>query len=259
VTGCKLSARISSNLSQFHRTICIPSVDEPDNRFKSKLPDLCALLRSKLFPHSPFSEGSDDNSRSPSPSIVSVNSVRANSPRSVNSTVSRKLDKPSMRNQDDVGSTALSRSRSRSLSVTLAQDLDARRVGSVGTQKRHLNREVSMSRNFKPKPKPKPKPMAKEGLGGEGPKIPQKRRSILANDIGVTLVEATPVKSKTRSRTFQGSPIAATQQGTHQWLAEPGQDEEEIWVLPGLSSDILLRGSTPDSPASSMVVHRRAT
>jgi len=135
--------------------------------------------------------------------------------------------------------------------MTLAQDLNARRAGSVGTQKRLLSREVSMSRNFKRKPKPEP--MAKEGHGSEGPKMPQKqtRQSRPENDIGVTLVEATPVKSKTRSRTFRGSPMAAMQRVTSQSLAEL-DEEEEIWVPPGSSSGILLRSSTPDSPESDL-------
>ena len=202
------------------------------------------MLRSKVFPHSPFTEDSGDDSRSPSASLITLDSTRASSPSRANSS-SRKPDKTARRTQDDPGKPNTSRSRSRSLSVTLAQDSDARRAGSVGAKKRLLNREVSMSRNFKPKPKP----TAKEDV--EGPKPAQKRqrsvKQLTENNIGMTLVEATPVKSKVRPRTFQGSPMAAMRQDTRRSFVGSDQEEEEIWVLPG-SSSILLHDCTPDPP-----------
>lgn len=113
------------------------------HRFKSLLPELCSLLRSKVFPNSPFSDiDTATTSRSSSPELLVVPSLLISTSDLVSSTAS---------------SRSLSRVRSRSLSVSLAQEREEReRSVSIGPgKKRALNREVSMSRTFKPKPKPK--------------------------------------------------------------------------------------------------------
>ncbi|KAG5634332.1 hypothetical protein H0H81_002369 [Sphagnurus paluster] len=122
-------------------------------QFEKQLPDMCALMRSKLFPAFP----------SPSSCDTSPSSSRATSP-----------DIPKQKQKRDSSSTTISktsktrpltrdRDRSRSLSVSLAQErlrLDRERsvtstgMGTGTSKKRMLNREVSMSRAFKPKPRP---------------------------------------------------------------------------------------------------------
>jgi hypothetical protein len=94
------------------------------------------------------------------------------------------------------------RSRSRSLSVTLAEEKEReQREGSVGAKRKVLNREISMKRVFKPRERDtseidrKEKEKAEEQQRAEEARlkaIKQQERSL-----GVTLVAATPVKSKT--------------------------------------------------------------
>ena len=113
------------------------------HRFKLLLPGLCSLLKSKVFPNSPFSDiDTATTSRSSSPELPVVPSLPMSSSDLVTSTAS---------------SRSLSRVRSRSLSASLAQEREAReRSVSIGPgKKRALNREVSMLRTFKPRPKPK--------------------------------------------------------------------------------------------------------
>lgn len=94
------------------------------------------------------------------------------------------------------------RSRSRSLSISLAQEKERERAASAAPpKKRVLNREISMSRGFKPKPKPKDKDKT---TSERGPK-PETMAPIKpkARDLGVTLVEETPVKPRlTLSKTL---------------------------------------------------------
>lgn len=127
----------------------------------------------------------------------------------------------------------LSRARSRSLSVSLAQDANARRAGNVVAKKRVLNREVSMSRVFKGK---------KHDVGkdkGESERSSAKELAVKAItpktrservDEGVTLVSATPVKAKSRPRIAQ-APALVSQSKTGGFDIS-GEDEEDIWKLP---------------------------
>ncbi|KAF8884971.1 hypothetical protein BD779DRAFT_1534745 [Infundibulicybe gibba] len=164
--------------------------------------DLCTLLHEKLFPHSPFSDASSarTESRSPSPDNLSLN--RAASSGHISRYQSPSLptwgDGDSVKpNKDKV--RALARSRSRSLSTSLAKERELERAGSVGAingKKRALNREVSMSRVFKPKPKPAEATQAnvkKEAEVGA--------RLVKSKQDGITLVASTPVKKRTLSRT----------------------------------------------------------
>ncbi|KIM61962.1 hypothetical protein SCLCIDRAFT_1215584 [Scleroderma citrinum Foug A] len=117
-------------------------------QFNTAAPGMCKLLRSKLFPHSPFADDANDidpvSNRSPSPP---ARSSRATSKTS---------KKPPQRSSSVLSSTARSdsRTRSRSLSVSLAQDATTKKSnsGASTTLKRALSREVSMSRTFKPRP-----------------------------------------------------------------------------------------------------------
>src|ERR1700728_705678 len=110
-------------------------------RFKSNLRDLTALLRTKVFPHSPFSPPpSPLRPRSPPSQHPSPGSSRA---------VSTLPLVPSTRGGDPP-----IRSRSRSLSISLAQEQEQdanARAAARTTKKRVMNREVSMSRVFKGK------------------------------------------------------------------------------------------------------------
>jgi len=200
---------------------------------------MCKLLRSKLFPHSPFADDTNDidpvSNRSPSPP---ARSSRATSKTS---------KKPPQRSSSVLSSTATSdsRTRSRSLSVSLAQDATSKKSNSVAstTLKRALSREVSMSRTFKPRPNAaskipedtKPLPISDTGNA--------KRRGTGVH--GVTLVTATPTKSALvkRSQCAFASPIHSS--NLEMDLDDDDDDvngvevdDEEMW-LPDSSPDVL--------------------
>jgi hypothetical protein len=132
------------------------------------------------------------------------------------------------------------RSRSRSLSITLAQEREReqqQREGSVGAKRKVLNREISMKRAFKPRERD-PKSMETERREKE--RAEEKRRSEEAKlttikeeerNLGVTLVAATPVKSKVRS--------VAARPGSKITMGRRTPEEDER----GLSPDILLMGT----------------
>ncbi|KAJ7618982.1 hypothetical protein DFH06DRAFT_1362186 [Mycena polygramma] len=167
--------------------------DVVEPRFAKTIPEQITLLRSKIFPNSPFSDSSDsEDGRATSPDIPTkrARSVADPGPSTSAAPLPRKtLEEPG-------------RSRSRSLSVTLAEEREReQREGSVGTKRRVLNREVSMKRAFKPRERDtsesdrKEKEKAEEKQRAEEARlaaIEQKERSL-----GVTLVAATPVKSRT--------------------------------------------------------------
>ncbi|KAJ7634960.1 hypothetical protein FB45DRAFT_478351 [Roridomyces roridus] len=170
--------------------------DVVEPRFKATLPDQVELLRSKVFPHSPFSdsEGSEDEQqRATSPDLPAKSVPSAG--------LSRKtLEEPV-------------RSRSRSLSITLAQEREReqQREGSVGAKRRVLTREVSMKRAFKPRERDDKSVEAQRKLQREKEQEEEKAKAeevrlaaIRARE-GVTLVLATPVKSRSRSITFSKS------------------------------------------------------
>ncbi|KAF8649389.1 hypothetical protein AX16_005830 [Volvariella volvacea WC 439] len=240
------------------------------SRFKTQLPSYCALLRSKVFPSSPFSDisspsssrsGSPDNSHnpvlthphpkhkalsrktSPLPSrhesalpsvpVLSTTSHRERSKSKSTNTTATTSTSGTTRTKGDSSARALARERSRSLSVSLAQEEEARkRAGSAGVsnKKRVLNKEISMSRVFKPKPKTKSNPIdpgsgssitgnnnnpnltnsaldrgVSEANGVERTRV-RSRSSI--RDEGITLVDDTPVKlrpARTKSSSYSQS------------------------------------------------------
>ncbi|KAF8211103.1 hypothetical protein K438DRAFT_1710548 [Mycena galopus ATCC 62051] len=175
--------------------------DVVEPRFGTTVPAQIGLLRSKIFPHSPFSDSSDsENGRATSPDIPTKRARSVADPGPSTTGVRKTLEPPA-------------RSRSRSLSVTLAEEREREREGSVGAKKRVLNREVSMKRAFKPRERDtselerKEKEKANEKQRAEDARlaaIKEKERNL-----GVTLVDATPVKSK---------------------RPEPIQDEEAVFV-----------------------------
>ncbi|KJA13217.1 hypothetical protein HYPSUDRAFT_209728 [Hypholoma sublateritium FD-334 SS-4] len=185
-----------------------------ERHFKPQLPDLCALLRSKVFPSSPFSDTEGDGalsdtaepqastSRLPSP-------VASMPPRTAN----------------------ILRSRSRSISVSLAQEQKERdRASTAPPKKRILNREVSMSRVFKPKPK---RPVEVDVVKSKAP-APSKPPP---RDNDIILVDETPQKPRTASvRT-----MSFGQPGTIKFpaLNVIEDDDDEEWVMHS-SPDIVL-------------------
>ncbi|KAG6918752.1 hypothetical protein DXG01_011943 [Tephrocybe rancida] len=205
-------------------------------QFEERLPDMCSLMRSKLFPNSPFS-----NSSGPS----SPSSSRATSP-DIPQPLARgttRQSSPALSSTSSKASRPLVRNRSRSLSVSLAQErIERERSVTAGpSKKRILNREVSMSRAFKPKSRPvQDEPARKRAsLQSEAAKKEPKPR-----DEGVLLVEATPTKP-TLGRSQSKFAFGAHSQSNMfpaSVLVDEADDEEE-WLLPGSSSpDILLLG-----------------
>ena len=170
-----------------------------ESRFKTQLPEACALLRSKVFPSSLFS---DDSSNAPTSRNVSpdpeLKPAKKNLSRvpSISRLPSPALSTSSRNTTKSKSDTrALVRSRSRSLSISLAQEKERERAASAAPPKRRvLNREISMSRVFKSKPKPNDKAST---TSERGPKpattAPVKTK---VKDLGITLVEETPVKPR---------------------------------------------------------------
>ncbi|KAJ7288394.1 hypothetical protein C8J57DRAFT_1642127 [Mycena rebaudengoi] len=156
-------------------------------RFGASLPAQIALFKSKVFPNSPFSDSSDsEDARATSPDVPAkrVKSVAASA-----STSRRTLDEPV-------------RSRSRSLSVSIAEEREREQRQREGSHKRVLNREVSMKRVFKPRehdPKAAEAERNKEKEKSEAKQRAEDLRLAAAKEQeGVTLVAATPVKSRAR-------------------------------------------------------------
>ncbi|TFK38249.1 hypothetical protein BDQ12DRAFT_705609 [Crucibulum laeve] len=228
--------------------------DVVEPQFKGQQPGLCALLRSKVFPSSPFS---DDNSagtisRSPSPEPARATSkLRAASPASSSRYSS---PAPSATSQTKEDARALARSRSRSLSISLAQERE--RATSAGPSKRRvLNREVSMSRVFKPRPKKDQAPDKGKSKDASKEKLQPKK------DVGTTLVEDTPIKSAramprsgsqallfTQSQTLFPAQQQMQRENSNSGSAWPlakglGDDDDDAWLM-GTSPDVLLLSST---------------
>ena len=211
-------------------------------RFKALLPGHCDLLRSKVFPHSPFSDDTDTSSP-PSPKQqnkrlkASASSSRKTSPQAREMSDGRPLE------------------RSRSLSVTLEEERERSRSLSVGPgnmRRRVLTREVSMSTQFKAKPAKMKVAVANEKKLAATAKEQSRRNSgagrMSEKDKGRTLVAATPVKPKNKSAPLNGSgslrrsdTIPALSFGTAgvkgSVSVEGGEDDDE-WTIAS-SPDIL--------------------
>ncbi|KAI5980728.1 hypothetical protein EDD15DRAFT_2186733 [Pisolithus albus] len=243
--------------------------DVVEPQFNAMLPDMCKILRSKLFPPSPFAD--DDGNETDIASDLSSSPVPSSKPFKTKPLGKKKQKEHSK--QDQHGSTSVSscvagsalRARSRSLSVSLAQDASTRRSnsGTSTTLKRALSREVSMSRTFKPRP-------AVALKGSEDPKVvhsqppdPSHRlapdaRKRQRNMQGVTLVAATPTKigsSKRRrsvgagQRRTSSPPIFSMEPNNRDMDPFEAQDEE-IW-LPDNSPYSLLQPHQHSSSSSS--------
>ncbi|KAJ7066807.1 hypothetical protein B0H15DRAFT_759582, partial [Mycena belliarum] len=116
-------------------------------RFGTTISAQTALLKSKIYPHSPFSDFSDtEDERATSPDAAATDRAR-----SVSVAPTERGSSVSAASRKTLAEPA--RSRSRSLSITLAQEREReqQREGSVGAKRRVLNREVSMKRAFKPR------------------------------------------------------------------------------------------------------------
>ncbi|KAJ2923564.1 hypothetical protein H1R20_g13530, partial [Candolleomyces eurysporus] len=133
-------------------------VVEPE--FKLLLPELCALLRTKVFPHSPFSDTETEaaTSRASSPVPEDTEALSQSQTRISSRAPSTAADPRRTSPRPDA--RELARARSRSLSVSLAQEREQSQSqsngGAAAGKRRAVTREISMSRVFKPKPKPKP-------------------------------------------------------------------------------------------------------
>ncbi|KAG6841976.1 hypothetical protein C0991_004467 [Blastosporella zonata] len=208
-------------------------------QFEKQLPEMCSLMRSKLFPQSAFSNSSGpsspSSSRATSPDIAQPHtrgSTRHPSPAL--STTSSKALKPLVRN------------RSRSLSVSLAQErIERERSVTAGpSKKRVLNREVSMSRAFKPKPRHVQEEVVKKRASLKSDAAAKKGAKL--RDEGVLLVEATPTKPKIGRLQSTFSFGGPSQNNIFPAVGPNKVVDEEEWLLPGSSSpDILLLGSGP--------------
>lgn len=115
--------------------------------------------------------------------------------------------------------------------------------------KRVLNREVSMSRVFKAKSKD----VAQEnGTEKEKEKVDQKKGKAVGKgypDEGITLVAATPVKVKSKSKS---RPL-------FQPARNLGGEEEEDWELPSSPDILLLGGGSLDEDGSEVVTPVKRT
>lgn len=139
------------------------------------------LLRSKVFPTSPFSDAEESDDDIEGEGGRSRAGSRAPSlPRKV--ALHREASVASQRD--------FQRHRSRSLSISLANDQVSQRA-SVVESKRALSREVSMNVAFKEKVKARTKGKAKETMQQS------KLRTVASKtDTGVTLIAETPAKRK---------------------------------------------------------------
>ncbi|PPQ91196.1 hypothetical protein CVT25_001212 [Psilocybe cyanescens] len=206
--------------------------------FKTQVPELCSLLHSKVFPSSPFSDTESPtlNKSSPEPQPKRALS-RAPSVSQIPSPTLSTSSRTTARTK-----SKLARARSRSLSVSLAQELKEReRASSIPSKKPVFNREVSMSRVFKPKPKPK---QTEETIKTE-PVLPPPKPSA---NLGVTLVEETPVKARVASSTtFGRQPSFSFGAKSSTKVSLPlvpespveGEEGEEEWMMESSPPDIV--------------------
>jgi hypothetical protein len=151
----------------------------------------------------------------------------------------------------------LERNRSRSLSVSLAQERERERERSVGlgaAKKRVLNREISMSRVFKPKakvPEAKVTSKRKRPEGDISDTLPK------VKDEGVTLVVDTPVKPKTGIKTTSASVSHSKTENRNIGMTlslpslggvvQHGDDNDDEWCLSNPPDIMLLVGKSGTS------------
>lgn len=233
------------------------------------LPDMCKLLRTKVFPNSPFSDHSDPSITPPASPRLSTKRLKLSSSVSANPSPAddRSLQRQPSKRAQSRAILELARTRSRSLSVSLEEERERSRSTHPASNrigKKTLIREVSMTTVFKDKGK------VKTPLGERQHPVVTKvqARKARETNTGLTLVKATPVKPKAnigRTR-MQGSTstLPATElqitssSGSHTTrhasakdilrmelegeCGEAEEDETAIWDLPN-SPDVLLLGS----------------
>ena len=135
-----------------------------------------------MFPSSPFSDFEDSEDEAEKVAKGSRAGSRAPSVHRKGGALQREASVASEKE--------FKRHRSRSLSVSLAQD-EANQRANVVESKRTLSREISMSMAFKEKAKPRPKVNASHVSQHKKPKaLPT------IKDVGVTLIAETPAKRK---------------------------------------------------------------
>ncbi|KAI9460648.1 hypothetical protein HD554DRAFT_2132718 [Boletus coccyginus] len=258
-----------------------------ERQFKAILPDLCALLRRKLFPHSPFADEDNDTGTRSSPGSQVAGPARPRPNRkltrsststSVFQSKGRPSPKPIQRSSSILPHTTASdtRSRSRSLSVSLAQDASARRSnsssGTSSSLKRALSREVSMSRGFKPRAQ-QSQASQPNNSSTKVPARPKKEaKKEDKGSQGVTLVAATPTKPKIREGWRNSRQTSSQSQSRafspdlevgmddddgdelgdadNEGLTDVKDEDEELW-LPNSSPDVLLLGGRKRAASSS--------
>ncbi|KAF8186022.1 hypothetical protein BJ912DRAFT_972640 [Pholiota molesta] len=247
--------------------------DIVERYFRSQLPELCSLLRSKLFPSSPFSDDDEDvndtlTAPDPASQIPAPDPTTRRSLSRAPSTSRLPSPTPSTTTNKSRGATttthALARARSRSLSVSLAQEQHERaRASAAPPKKRVLNREVSMSRVFKPRPKPTVRPPPPP------PPEPPKGKE---KDVDVVLVEDTPQKPRGasaagltfgvgRQPSFGAAPLRALSMqkavgaGANRAAVvhEQEEDDSEEWMMDSSPNIVLLNPPPRSSSVSSGV------
>ncbi|KAJ6568379.1 hypothetical protein DFH09DRAFT_433930 [Mycena vulgaris] len=193
--------------------------DVVEPRFGTTISAQTALLRSKIFPHSPFSDFSDSEEEGATSPDIPVDRARSMSVATADRGASASAAAAAPRKT----LAEPARSRSRSLSITLAQEREReqRREGSVGAKRKVLNREVSMKRAFKPRERDpqaieaerKEKERAEEKQKAEDARLAAIREKEKERQ-GTTLVAATPVKSQVRPRANTGRQRVEDERGS---------------------------------------------
>jgi hypothetical protein len=159
------------------------------------LPEAYALLYTKVFPHTLFSDSSSDEDDDRARVPVSLK-LQPHHPQPT---------KKRLRSErEDSGS---SRSRSRSLSISLEAERKAsnNNAAANASKKRMLSREVSMSKVFRksqvnqPNIVPTTVPVAKKEAAAPDKNTKSKK----ATDKERILVETTPVKASKRQQKFE--------------------------------------------------------
>ncbi|KAJ3830319.1 hypothetical protein F5878DRAFT_523485 [Lentinula raphanica] len=233
--------------------------------FKSVLPTLCTLLRSKVFPHSPFSDDEDDHesqeSGSPPPRPLkrtrqttsdrgSVIPTRYPSPAL--STTSNSSTREQKRNTSHRDShPSLQRERSRSLSVSLAEEAEEKQKAKNavrGTSKaRVLSREVSMTFKTKSKTMDRansvtaaPSFLVSDSRAKRELEPKVIKRELSRSDGETILVEATPLKPVRAVTMSQSKGPLLSSTLFSRTSSKLSAVDEEIWDLPGSSSPDIL-------------------
>ncbi|PCH38922.1 hypothetical protein WOLCODRAFT_158458 [Wolfiporia cocos MD-104 SS10] len=236
------------------------------SRFKATLPEKCALLRSKVFPTSPFSDTESDASLSPPtrPKTLPAPSRTRSSPALHASQPSASASKHNVHNRSlSIAFPRSARSRSRSFGVR------------PQVHKRALAREVSMTTALGAKAQQQAaskQAAEKRAAQADARRTREKERESARDGAraaaqGVTLVAATPVKQKRASAGRGAEAVEAARDGRAQMslprlprcdfgvgAGQGGEEEDEEeyngnLMLPS-SPDAMLSSSSSRGPSS---------